>query len=384
MSTVISSDDAEARPVQQPFGFPDWDLPPGIDTPAVVVDLRRMQANIDRMAIELGERGVALRPHAKTHKSVEIARRQLEAGAVGLTVATLGEAESFVAAGIHDVFVAYPIWAAGTKAQRLRDLLEAAPLRVGVDSAEGARQLASATRGTDRPLDVLVEVDSGERRTGVVTPSRAIEVAEVARASGLVVVGVFTHGGHGYTSPQARHDAADDEVEVLTACVEALTAAGFPVDVVSAGSTPTALLSARAMITEERPGTFVFGDRQQAMLGSHAPDDVAAFVAGTCVSREARGRFVLDAGAKSFTKDKHAMLDGFGALPRYPDARIVSLYDHHAVVEMRDGDAPDLGELVAVVPNHICPVVNLVDGLLVMVGDSLVDRWSVDARGRSR
>lgn len=366
----------------QPAGFPDWEVPSGIDTPAVVVDVGRMQANIERMVARLGERGVGLRPHAKTHKSLEVARRQLAAGAVGVTVATIGEAEVFVEGGVDDVFVAYPIWAGGAKGPRLRDLLDAAPVRVGVDSPGGARELATAVRGAARTLQVLIEVDSGEMRTGVTDPRRAVEVAGAATAEGLEVVGVFTHGGHAYRSPDAAVAAAGDEVHVLTACVEALAAAGFESAIVSAGSTPTALLSARSVVTEERPGTFVFGDRQQAMLGAHEPDHVAAFVAGTCVSHEATGRFVLDAGAKALTKDAPRLLDGFGALPRYPQARITALYDHHAVVETRGGGALELGELVAVVPNHVCPVVNLHDELLVLDDGVICDRWPVDARGR--
>lgn len=368
----------------QPRGFPDWDVPAAIDTPAVVVDHARMQANIERMAERLRDRGVALRPHAKTHKSLEIARRQLAAGAVGITVATIGEAETFVSCGIEDVFIAYPVWAGGAKGPRLGDLLGTGSVRVGLDSPEAAPHLADAARASGGTLQVLVEVDAGERRTGVTTPGRAVEVARAAARVGLEVVGVFTHGGHAYAAPAAVEPAAQDEVAVLAASVAALAEAGFSPLVVSAGSTPTALLSAHSVVTEERPGTFVFGDRQQALLGAHDAADVALFVAATCVSRESPGRFVLDAGAKAFTKDAPRLLEGFGALPRYPDARITALYDHHAVAESRGGSAPRLGEVVAVVPNHVCPVVNLAEELLVLEDGVVAARWSVDARGRSR
>ncbi|HEX9888054.1 MAG TPA: alanine racemase [Nitriliruptorales bacterium] len=360
-------------------------MPGDLDTPCLVVDVDRMNANIERMTKRLSQVGVALRPHAKTHKCVEVARAQLAGGAVGITTATLSEAEVFADAGIPDIFVAYPLWAVGAKAERLRRVAAKTRLRVGADSPEGVALIGAAVNGGGARPDVMIEVDAGELRTGVTTGARAVEVATAARAAGLRVAGIFTHGGHAYQGPAAAEPAAGDELDATLTVLRALTEAGFTDLEVSAGSTPTALLSARDHVTEERPGTFVFGDRQQAMLGSVAPSTVAAFVAGTCVSREAAGRFVLDCGGKAFTKDKPALLDGYGALPAYPQARVTSMYDHHAVVEIgADGLGPGLGEVVAVVPNHICPVVNLYDQLLVMRDGAIVDRWPVAARGCSQ
>ncbi|HET7473167.1 MAG TPA: alanine racemase, partial [Candidatus Limnocylindrales bacterium] len=145
-------------------------LPSGLDTPRVVVDLARVEANIDRLQRSMDERGIALRPHAKTHKSVAIARLQVAAGARGITVGTIGEAEVFAAAGIDDLFLAYPVWADGDKAIRLRALADTGIFAVGVDSVAGAESLGAALAGAGRPLRVLVEVDPGLRRTGVATP----------------------------------------------------------------------------------------------------------------------------------------------------------------------------------------------------------------------
>ena len=222
--------------------FPVPRLPEGLDTPAVVVDLDIVEGNIASMAAQMRERGVALRPHAKTHKSVEIGKMQLAAGAGGLTVGTLGEAEVMAEAGIRDLFIAYPLWASAAKAPRLRALHEKADLIVGVDSEAGAQALAKAVEGSGRPLRVAVEVDSGGHRTGVGDPRAAARVATAARAAGLDVVGVFTHGGHGYV-PGDREKAAGEEVASLGAAQQALREAGIDVRVVSAGSTPTAAFS---------------------------------------------------------------------------------------------------------------------------------------------
>ncbi|HTC86070.1 MAG TPA: alanine racemase, partial [Candidatus Acidoferrum sp.] len=174
-------------------------LPPDLETPALVVDLDVVEANAARLATELAARGVALRPHVKTHKSVALARIQLEYGARGLTVGTLGEAEVFAAAGITDLFLAYPLWAVGPKANRLRAIHDASGgLMVGIDSAAGAGRLATAVAGSARRLRVLVEVDSGARRTGVADPETAASLAQAATGLGLEVAGVFTHGGHAY------------------------------------------------------------------------------------------------------------------------------------------------------------------------------------------
>jgi D-serine deaminase-like pyridoxal phosphate-dependent protein len=360
-------------------------LPVGLDTPRVVVDLARVEANIARLQAEMDARGIALRPHAKTHKSVAIGRLQLAAGSRGLTVGTLGEAEVFVEAGIDDVFVAYPIWAAGPKAARVRALHERAPgLRVGVDSVAGARLLAAAIAGTSavHPLRVLVELDPGLHRTGVATPEAAVEVARAARSAGLDVDGVFSHGGHGYR-PGAMESAGEDEIRTLTAAADALTRAGVEVRTISAGSTPTMLSAAAGRVTEMRAGTYVLGDRQQWILGSIPPDGCAVAVAATVVSVFDE-RIVIDAGAKSLTKDRADWVEGYGAIAGFPDLVIDRVNDYHGVVLAPAGvSRPALGDVVAVVPNHVCPVIDLVDSFVAVAAGGSAEVWPVDARGRS-
>lgn len=368
------------RPSEPDPGLPP--LPAGLDTPALVVLVDRVVANVEALQADLDARGIALRPHAKTHKSVRVARLQLERGARGLTVGTLGEGEVFAGAGIRDLFLAYPLWAEGPKAARLRALHDAADLRVGVDSAAGAERLAAAVAGARRPLTVLVEVDSGLHRTGVASPGAAAEVALAARRAGLVVEGVFTHGGHAYR-PGAAGPVALDEAASLEAAADALAAAGVEVRTLSAGSTPTRTLAARGRVTEIRAGTYVYGDRQQVALGAIGPAGVAAVVATTVIS-EAAGRIVLDAGAKALTKDLPGFLEGYGLLPAAPGAVVAKLNDYHGMVDLPPvGPRPRLGEVLAVVPNHVCPVVDLYATVVAAGDDGRWGHWPVDARGRS-
>lgn len=358
-------------------------LPAGLDTPRVVVDLARVAANIARLQSEMDRRGIALRPHAKTHKSVAVARLQLAAGARGITVGTLGEAEVLTDAGIDDVFVAYPVWAVGPKAARLKAVHGAAGrFRVGVESARGADHLAAAVAGSDRPLTVLVEIDPGNHRTGLASPQAAVGVARAARAAGLVVAGVFSHGGHGYRIDGAAR-AGEDEVRSLQAAAAALRSDGFAIDTISAGSTPTMLSAAAGAVNEMRAGTYVYGDRQQWMLSAIPAAGCAVAVAATVVSVHS-DRVVLDAGAKMLTKDRADWLTGYGAIVDYPELVIERVNDYHGVVATPAGaDRSRLGDVVAVIPNHVCPVVDLVDSIVAVAADGSTAEWLVDARGRS-
>jgi D-serine deaminase-like pyridoxal phosphate-dependent protein len=336
------------------------------------------------MATRMSERGVRLRPHAKTHKSVRLARMQLDAGAAGITVGTVGEAEVLAAGGIEDIFIAYPVWAAGPKGTRIRQLHESVRISVGVESDEAARALGDAVRGAGRRLEVLIEVDSGERRTGVGSPEDAVRVAMAAREAGLDVIGVFTHGGHAYRSPGAVSTAAQDEWTTLVHAADELRSAGFEPRELSAGSTPTALLSAVKGVTEERPGTYVFGDRQQVALGGAAAEGIGLVVAATVVSTEVDGQAVIDAGAKALARERPSFLTGLGAVPELGDAAVVHAYDYHGLVKLPPGvTRPARGQVVAVVPNHVCPVVNLADEYVVVRDGRTVGRWPVDARGRN-
>jgi D-serine deaminase-like pyridoxal phosphate-dependent protein len=360
-------------------------LPAGIDTPALVIDIDVAERNSRHLAETLSARGISLRPHAKTHKSVALAKLQLQAGARGMTVGNLGEAEVLAAGGIDDIFVAYPIWAEGPKAERLKGLHDRDGLRllVGFDSAGGAERLAAAVAGSRRPLRVMLELDPGYHRTGVL-PDAAAALARAATDLGLDVVGLFTHGGHGYAGIDAVAGAAADEVRTLAAGRAALLDEGIEVQVLSAGSTPTMLGAAESPVDEIRAGTYLVGDRQQVTLGSVPPEGIALWVAATVVSTATPGQVVVDAGAKTLTKDVAPYLEGHGYLPAYPAAIIEKVSDYHGNVRIPAGTPrPRLGEVVAIVPNHCCPVIDLRDSFLAVRAGEVVGSWPVDARGRS-
>ncbi|HEU4810657.1 MAG TPA: alanine racemase [Nocardioides sp.] len=344
-------------------------------TPYLRVDLARLRHNIGRTAQWADAAGVALRPHVKTHKSMEIARLQLAAGARGISVATVGEAETFVRHGVNDVFVAYPLWLDEQSAGRLRDLGSDAVVAIGVDSVEGAAN-AGRLLG-DSAVEVLVEVDSGQHRSGVL-PGDAGEVAVTAQRTGLTVRGVFTFPGHSY-APDALVSAAEDEATALRLAADSLRAAGIEPRVVSGGSTPSLAHSHTDVLTELRPGVYVFGDAQQWELGSMEPSEIALTCRATVVSH-AGGRLVLDAGSKILGADRAAYATGFGRLLDHPDARIVLLSEHHAVVDLDGAPLPPLGSQVDVVPNHSCNAVNLVDTIHAEESGEL-RAWTVTARG---
>lgn len=339
-------------------------------TPFLLADHGVLASNVTAMAGLARSLGLALRPHAKTHKCAEVARLQLDAGASGLTVATVSEAEAFAEAGVTDLFVAYPLWVDAARGSRLRALAERATVTVGVDSVDGARALAAQVPGAS----VLVEVDCGQHRSGAPAAGAGV-VAEGAARAGLDVRGVFAFPGHSYSPGVAAHVAAEESAALRTA-VGSLSEHGLEARVVSGGSTPSATDADPDVLTEMRPGVYVFGDAQQWELGSTSPDRIALTALATVVSR-AGGNVVLDTGSKVLGADRAPWATGHGRLLDHPEARISLLAEHHAVVTWDRSPLPELGSRVRVVPNHVCTAVNLADELVLGDGTS----WRVVARG---
>jgi D-serine deaminase-like pyridoxal phosphate-dependent protein len=360
-------------------------LPEGLDTPALVIDLDIVERNARRVGDAVAARGINLRPHVKTHKSVALAKLQMDAGATGISVGTLGEAEVMADGGLPDIFLAYPVWAEGPKAARLRVLAERPDLRfaVGADSLAGVEQLARAMSGSGARLRVLIEVDPHYGRTGA-TPDAAAEIGRAADAAGFELLGLFSHGGHSYAGGDSIAVAARDELEALAIGEEALVAAGLAAPVLSAGSSPTALGVLASPVTEVRPGTYLIGDAMQVALGATPVDGVAIAIAATVVSTAVDGQVVVNAGAKSLTKDMAPYMKGYGVIPAYPQGVIERVSDYHGQVRFPpDAPRPALGEVVAVVPNHACPAIDLFDTFVATRSGAIVGRWPVDARGRS-
>jgi D-serine deaminase-like pyridoxal phosphate-dependent protein len=357
-----------------------------LSTPAVVVELDVLERNVRRMAARAQEAGVRLRPHAKTHKCPEIAALQRAAGAGGLSLAKVGEAEVFVDAGFDDVFVAYPV-VGEDKARRLLALSERARLAVGVDSVEGARTLAGTFRAAGRTLDVMLKVDVGYGRVGVL-PERAAAVARaVAELPGLSLRGVFTHAGHGYLAE--TKDGVDAiarlEGERLVETASRVRDAGLSLDEVSVGSTPTAAVAMRvAGVTECRPGNYVFHDASQVALGTCELEDCALTILATVVSVPGPGRAVLDAGSKTLSSDPlRPKPHGHGRILGRA-SYVEKLSEEHGVIAVAEGEAFRVGERVRILPNHACVVANLHDRLVGVSQDKVEAVLQVAARGRVR
>lgn len=338
-------------------------------TPYLRLDVAVMEANIAAMAAHAAAAGLALRPHAKTHKCPAIGARQLVAGASGLTVATIGEAEVF-ADSCSDLFIAYPLWVDDEDAARLRALADrGVSLSVGCDSADAGAQLVGL------PVEVLVEIDSGHHRSGVL-PEEAGSLAAHLASTGVTVTGVFTFPGHSY-SPAVPALAAADEATTLAAAAASVRATGVECRLISGGSTPSAGFTTGGVLNELRPGVYVFGDAQQVELGTIGFEQVALTVVSRVVSH-AGGRVICDAGSKALGADRAPWASGHGRVLDAPDARIVALSEHHATIEW-PGTLPALGSSIAIVPNHACNTVNLAEEYVLSTGGT----WPVAARGRN-
>jgi D-serine deaminase-like pyridoxal phosphate-dependent protein len=352
-----------------------------VETPAALVDVERMEANLHRVVSYARLHGLSWRPHVKTHKVPELAARQLEAGARGITVATLREAE-VMSAVADDVLLAYPPVGA-SKLARLMALPRRVRLTVALDSAEVLTGLAEAARAAGRTVGVLVELDMGMRRVGVQSPEEAVALARAVADAGLEYRGVTFYPGH-VRSPQGEQGPLLAEVSRrLGTCLRALEAAGLGAEVVSGGSTPTLWRTHEvAGLTEMRPGIAPLYDRASAWMGACAWSEVAFSVLATVVSTAVPGQAVIDAGSKALAKEELPGVAGYGALLERPEVVVRSLSEEHGLLDVSGTDwRPRVGEQVRVVPNHACVAVNLHSHLWGLRGAKAVERWAVAARG---
>jgi D-serine deaminase-like pyridoxal phosphate-dependent protein len=365
-------------------------------TPCVLVDQQKLERNIERMQAAADARRIRLRPHAKTHKSPDLAQIQIARGAVGICCAKLGEAEVFVAAGIENIRVAYPL--NPVNAPRVLSLVDRTKLSFIVDHLDVAREWSRILSEAGRTVDVLVKVDVGLHRCGIdPEAANAVEfVTRVADLPGLALRGLLSHAGHAYGAASEAETAgiAATEARLLTTLRDKVAHAGVRLEEISVGSTPTARFSLReGGITELRPGNYVYYDRTQVALGSATWDDCALTVLSRVVSRPAVDRVILDAGSKTLTTDLArgaGDVSGYGAIlesldSARPDLNLLveRLSEEHATVRLRDGESSlKPGDLVRIVPNHACVVCNLMDEVWLVNGNVAVDRIDIAARGR--
>lgn len=360
-----------------------------LDTPALILDLPALERNIARMAEFAAARGIALRPHAKSHKSARIAARQIAAGAVGISCATLGEAQTMVEAGIPGVLVTSPV-VGGNKIRRLVELARRAgprQLMVVVDHPHNVDELASATASLEHPLPVLIDYHSGYHRTGVNDEHAALALARhIGSTPSLVLGGLQAYGGHlqHIGERRERERAAAELRNTVARIVAALTREGVPLGIVTGVGTGTHDIdSTERVFTEMQVGSYLFMDVEyRAALddASHPPlFETSLYVQSTVVSVNADEWVTVDAGVKSFATDSVAPVVARGV--RGP-SHYAFFGDEHGKLTVGRAHRPGLGERIEFITPHCDPTVNLHNVYHVVHGDKLVDIWPVDARGR--
>lgn len=360
-----------------------------LETPCVVIDIRKAKENIKRMQKTADEAGCMLRPHIKTHKMPLFAKLQIEAGAKGITCAKVGEAEVMADGGIDDIFIAYPmvgdfrVHRVITLAKRIRRLI------VGVDSLDIALPLSKAAADAGITLEIRLEVDTGAKRTGC-SRERVVELAcKLAELPNLKLTGIYTFKGLvcGNEPTVDSLSAAKEEGSLMAGIAEAIRNAGVEIQDVSAGSTPTGVQVAQTgLVNEIRPGTYIFNDYMLFKEGAASLDDVAARIYATTVSTPESGYAVIDGGTKTFPMD--ILLDtdpynyrGYAVPVGNDDLQLRRMNEEHGILTSLKGNTGlHVGDIVELYPVHICTAINQQNHVYIYDGEKL---WKekVSARG---
>jgi D-serine deaminase-like pyridoxal phosphate-dependent protein len=357
-----------------------------LPTPCILIDAAVVRRNLARMAAYVREHRIGLRPHTKTHKSTKLARMQLDAGAIGLTVAKTGEAQVMAQVG-EDILMAYPP-VHPARCEELARLAVTKTIRVGLDSLIAIDTLAQAARSAGSTIGILVDIDVGHHRTGVQSAEEALTLAQhISKLNGLRLDGIMFFPGHlSHGPPEANTPALKAIDAQLNEVLELWKRNGFEAKIVSGGSTPSAFQShLMPSLTEIRPGTYIFNDMNCVYGGCATLNECAARIITTVVSTAVPGQVVLDAGSKTLTSDRcgPAPESGHGYTVEYPKAKIFKLSEEHAQVDLRECDrAPKVGDVVSVIPNHICPCINLQDNVWWQEPGEEPLSVAVEARGK--
>jgi len=345
-------------------------------TPAVVIDMDRVERNIARIQAACDAAGVANRPHIKTHKSPYLAGLQCAAGAKGITCQKLGEAEVMVDGGLDDILISYNLLGE-QKMQRLGALMRRASVTVTADNPVVLADLPMAAAVAGRPVSVVIECDTGRKRAGVETPAEAIALARQ-----MTTMPEVSFAGFMLYPTESGWPEAQRFLDEALAGVRAL---GLEPSIISTGGSPNLRnLGQLRGATEHRPGTYIYNDRMQVAAGVATWDDCALTVYSTVVSRAAAERGILDAGSKTLTSDTGG-LDGHGLILEHPEAKIARFAEEHGFLDLsRSNTRPQVGDVVRIVPNHVCVVVNMVDEVLMVRGNDIIGTLPVAARGKLR
>lgn len=342
-------------------------------TPAVVVDLDIVERNISRLQAHCRARGVANRPHTKTHKSTVLAQLQVDAGAQGITCQKLGEAEIMAEAGLNDILISYNL-IGPNRAERLGQLASGVTITVAADNPVVLETYRQASLRAGRPISVVVECDTGRKRAGVETAREAIQLAAAIKA-----MPDLTFAGLLFYPTEPGWPAAQSFLDEATVGLRTM---GLEARIISTGGTPNwPHVGQLKGATEHRSGTSIFNDRMMMKAGVATLDDCALAVVTTVVSRAGAERGILDAGSKTLTADTGG-LDGYGLILEYPEARIKGFAEEHGFLDLTaSNDRPAVGRIVSVIPNHVCVVVNMVDQLVTVRGSRITGTLDVSARG---
>ena len=356
-----------------------------LPTPALVIDGVVVRRNIERLASYTTGHGLRIRPHAKTHKSRFIARLQMAAGAIGLAVAKVGEAEQLQESA-EDLLMAYPAVDV-SRCTRLAALARTRTMRVAAENPSGVACLGAAAVQAGSTIGVLVEIDVGMGRTGVATPEDALKLAQlITQTSGLRLDGILCYPGQLW-NPVAEQPRVLAVVSAkLQETLDLWRANGLEAKIVSGGTTPTIFNSHLVkQYTEIRPGTYVFNDMNTFRGGYCKLEECAARLICTVISTTVKNQVVLDGGTKTFSSDLclPARDSGHGYMLEYPAARVAVLSEEHAQIDVSQCEnRPRAGERVSVVPNHICPCINLQDSVWWREADGSLQKINIDARGQ--
>lgn len=341
-------------------------LYPELDTPSLLVDLDVMEKNMTRMADIATKHGVKLRPHIKTHKSPWVAKQQISHGAQGITVAKISEAEVMAAGGITDILLAYPI-IGRKKIERLSKLLKKIDVKLSIDSTDAADAASEAARNAGKSIEVYIDVDTGLGRMGRLPGEPTVALAkEISKRPGIEIIGVLAHAGHlmRCSTKEQLEQAAKVGAKQMVETARMLSQVGINVREVSPGFTAGARFEATVPgVTEIRPGTYVFNDSNEVYAWAADISDCAAFILTQVVSRPAPDRAIIDAGSKTLARDTPIWPDatGFGIIPDFPDIKVDRLSEEHGVLDIPPTLDLAVGDRLLIIPNHICPVVNLFD-----------------------
>jgi D-serine deaminase-like pyridoxal phosphate-dependent protein len=344
-----------------------------LETPVPIIDIDVVERNLKRWQARCDKLGLANRPHIKTHKLVPLAKFQLALGAKGITVQKLGEAEVMADAGIRDMLLTFNVVGA-SKLKRLADLAKRTDISVVADNETVVSGLGQAGVAAGRDISVLVECDTGGARNGVQTPEAAVDLAKaIDRTKGVAYGGLMT-----YAAPGMRGRAE----AFLAAARDLAKTAGLDTKVISTGGTPDMWSDEGLSVpTEYRAGTFIYFDRALAERGTCSYDDCALKVLATVVSRPTSERALIDAGSKALTSDFNG-LTGFGVVTALGKVPIYTMSEEHGFLDISGlARKPEVGELVQVTPNHVCPVTNLYDRVVFIRGNEVLGQVKVDARG---